>query len=595
MSGSARAGHSKPQVHLDASMPSNSNAFESVSAAVWRSLVPVTLFSMAVNLLMLTLPLYMLSVFDRVISSNSYETLVYLTLMACFAMVLMGAFEWIRGRMLVRVGTWLDHSLSPKVFSAIIGVSSLDQRGSSRLLNDIQSIRSFLAGGTVSQVLDAPWLPIFLVILWIMNPLIGLIALIAAMVLIALAVLNEYATHGHASKAADSQMRAKQEADANLRNNEVINALGMRRNVVARWMGSYAEALEHGQRGNDLSRTIVATAKSFRLIVQIAILGAGAYLVLQREFTGGAMIAGSILLGRALAPIENVIDTWKQMISAREAHQRLKRFFAEYEDPADRKRLDLPPPRGHLSASGVVYAYPGGSHAIIRGVSFEIMPGEVVAIIGPSGAGKSTMARLLIGVINPAGGSVRLDGIEVKNWDRERLGPYVGYLPQDVELFAGTVAENIGRFSRLDSDAVIEAATLAGVHPLISSLPQAYDTPIGERGMTLSGGQRQRLGLARALYGRPVLVVLDEPNANLDSEGEEHLLRVIAQLKNEGCTVVFIAHRPNMLQSADRIIVMRDGRIEAIGPRDEVMQRFTRPRTVPERQPTPSLIAQAQA
>lgn len=577
-------------------MHKKSNPFASASASVRRALVPVTLFSMAVNMLMLTLPLYMLSVYDRVIGSKSYETLLYLTLMACFAMVLMGAFEWVRGRMLVRVGTWLDHSLTPKVFGAIIAASSLDRRGSSRLLNDIQSIRGFLAGGSISQVLDAPWLPIFLVILWIMHPLIGLIALIAALVLIGLAVLNEYATHGHALKAADSQARAQQEADANLRNNEVINALGMRRNIVARWMGSYAEALEHGQRGNDLSRTIVATAKSFRLIVQIIILGAGAYLVLQREFTGGAMIAGSILLGRALAPIENAIDTWKQMIAARESRLRLERFFSEYDDPDERTRVDLPPPRGHLSVSGVVYAYPGGNHAIIRGVSFEIMPGEVVAIIGPSGAGKSTMARLLIGVIHPAGGSVRLDGIEVRNWDRERLGPYVGYLPQDVELFAGTVAENIGRFSRLDSDAVIDAARLAGVHQLISDLPQAYDTPIGERGLTLSGGQRQRLGLARALYGRPALVVLDEPNANLDNEGEEHLLRVIAQLKSEGCTVVFIAHRPNMLQSADRIIVMRNGGIEAIGPRDEVMQRFTRPRTVPDRQPpVPSLIAPAQA
>ncbi len=568
-------------------------SFNDVKAAVWRALLPVVLFSFAVNLLILTLPIYMLSVFDRVLSSRSYETLLYLTLIACFAMVLMGAFEWLRGRLLVRVGTWMDHSLSPGVFSAIIGASNLDQRGSTRLLNDIQDLKSFLSGGAVAQLLDAPWLPVFVLIMWLLHPLIGLLALVAAVVLVGMALLNEYLSRQHTLRAMENVTRAQREADANLRNNETINALGMRSNVVARWMTSYVDGLSASARGNDISRSVMASAKTWRLIVQLLVLGVGAYLVLEREFTAGAMIAGSILLGRALAPVENAIDTWKQLILARAAYDRLNLFFENYHEPNSENCLELPPPKGNLSVSNVVYAYPGSNLAIIRGVSFELTAGEVVAIIGPSGAGKSTLARLLMGVINPVGGSVRLDGIELRSWDREQLGPYVGYLPQDVELFAGTVAENIGRFSSLDSGAVIAAAKMAGVHSMISDLAQHYDTQIGERGMTLSGGQRQRLGLARALYGDPVLVVLDEPNANLDTDGEEHLLRSIAQLKGEGRTVVFIAHRPSMLQSADRIIILRDGRVEAFGPRDEMLKRVTRPRSVPET-PTPSLIKQAQ-
>ncbi len=576
-------------------MKTHDSSFARVNAAVRRAMILVFVFSFAVNLLILTLPIYMLSVFDRVISSRSYETLLYLTLMACFAMVMMGAFEWLRGRLLVRLGTWWDHHLSPTVFGAIIAASNMDQRGSTRLLNDIQDVRGFLAGGAVVQLLDAPWLPVFLLVLWFLNPLIGLIGLIGAVLLILLAVINEFATRPHTLRALDNNLRAQNEAAASLRNNETINALGMGNNVVARWMASYVGGLEHGQKGNDVARTMLASAKTIRLIVQIAILGAGAYLVLEREFTPGAMIAGSILLGRALAPIENAIDTWKQLVAARAAYDRLNLFFSEYHEPSSRTKLEMPPPRGNLSASGVVYAYPGTNHAIIRGTTFEILAGEVIAIIGPSGAGKSTLARLLMGVVAPIGGSVRLDGIEIKNWDREQLGPYDGYLPQDVELFAGTIAENIGRFSQLDSEAVMAAAKRAGVHELVSELPQHYDTQLGERGMTLSGGQRQRLGLARALYGNPVLVILDEPNANLDSEGEEHLLRVIASLKQEGCTVVFIAHRPSMLSSADRIILLRDGRIEAFGPRDEVLKRVTQPRSVPDRSPTPSLIEPAQA
>ena len=306
-------------------------------------------------------------------------------------------------------------------------------------------------------------------------------------------------------------------------------------------------------------------------------------------FTAGTMIAGSILLGRALAPVENAIDAWKQLSMARSAHDNLRTFFEEHAQKAEKTRLDIPPPKGNLSVEGLVYAYPGTNHAIIRGLNLEILAGEVVAIIGPSGAGKSTLARLLIGVLRPNAGSVRIDQIDIRNWERERLGPYVGYLPQDVELFRGTIAENIGRFTKLDSDAVVEAAKLSGVHDMIAALPDAYDTELGERGLGLSGGERQRVGLARAMYGHPVLLVLDEPNSNLDAESEERLLAVIRYMKSQGCTIVFIAHRPTMLQSADRIILMRQGRIEAMGPRDEILKRLVKPPAGPQ-PPSPPAI-----
>ncbi|MCB1969615.1 MAG: type I secretion system permease/ATPase [Geminicoccaceae bacterium] len=551
--------------------------------------MPVALFSVGVNILALTAPLFMISLFQHVITPRSPDTLLFLTLIAAFALIVMGSLDVLRNRILVRVGIWFDQKMSPEVFSEMIRVSSLDRKATSYLLNNVREIRTFLSGGVVGQIFDVPWLPVFLMILWFLHPLVGLLGLVAAAGLLGLAVLNEYTTHEYTVKANRHQSKAQEDAEASMRNNETVNALGMRHNIIARWMSHYTSALDEAQRGNEMSRIITAAAKSWRMLVQIAILAIGAYLVLEKQFTAGTMIAGSILLGRALAPVENAIDAWKQLSMARSAHDNLRTFFEEHAQKAEKTRLDIPPPKGNLSVEGLVYAYPGTNHAIIRGLNLEILAGEVVAIIGPSGAGKSTLARLLIGVLRPNAGSVRIDQIDIRNWERERLGPYVGYLPQDVELFRGTIAENIGRFTKLDSDAVVEAAKLSGVHDMIAALPDAYDTELGERGLGLSGGERQRVGLARAMYGHPVLLVLDEPNSNLDAESEERLLAVIRYMKSQGCTIVFIAHRPTMLQSADRIILMRQGRIEAMGPRDEILKRLVKPPAGPQ-PPSPPAI-----
>ena len=557
------------------------NPFDKAAAGARKCFYLAGLFSFGVNLLMLTVPLYMISVFDRVISSRSEETLVYLTLIAIFALAIMGALDLIRSQLLVRLGFWADHTLSPSIFTGILEQSGVNQRATTRMLSYVHDIRSFLGSSSILQAMDAPWLPFYIIVLWILHPVVGLLGTAGAAILLALALYNEIATRQVYRKAGELQSRSRQEADSSIRNSEVISALGMKGNIVARWMTSYIDALQTSQKGNITSRSTLAIAKTFRFVLQIGVLGVGAYFVLQREFTPGTMIAGSILLARALAPVENAIDTWKSLSNAREAYGQLKTFFAAVAEHQSDTRLNLPPPQGHLNIENVVYAYPSTNHAIIRGVNFQINPGEIVALIGPSGAGKSTMARLLVGILRPLGGAVRLDDIELTNWPREDLGPYIGYLPQDVELFPGTIAENIGRFAKFDSEAVIMAARTAGVHELIARMPQAYDTQIGERGQVLSGGQRQRIGLARALYGLPNLVVLDEPNANLDSEGEQNLLQVIANLKNQGITVIFIAHRPNMLQSADRIILMREGRVEDDGLRDDILPRVTRPRSVP--------------
>ncbi|MEZ5823290.1 MAG: type I secretion system permease/ATPase [Geminicoccaceae bacterium] len=555
--------------------------FQHVVATARKCMLLAGFFSLGVNMLMLTVPLYMLNLYDKVITSKSESTLLYLTIVAIFALLIMGSLDLIRSQILVRLGLWADHSLSPTVFSGIIEATQTGQVLSTRMLSHVHEIRGFLSSGSILQAFDAPWLPIYMVILWFLHPLIGLLGLLSACLLLGLAYLNEVMTRRPFQKTGALLAQAQQEIEATVRNSEVITALGMKNNIIGRWMTGYVEGLSAAQAANSTSRTILAVAKTVRMTLQLVVLGLGAYLVLKQEFSPGMMIAGSILLARALAPVENAIDTWKHLLATREAYANLSEFFERMMANHVGERFDLPPPQARLRAKNVVFAYPETNHATIRGLDLSIDPGEVVALIGPSGAGKSTLAQLLAGIRHPNGGTVRLDDIELINWPREKLGPYIGYLPQDVELFAGSVAENIGRFSRQDSEAVILAAKIAGVHELIAGLPQAYETRIGERGVGLSGGERQRIGLARALYGMPTMIILDEPNANLDVDGEQHLLRVVAYLKSQGTTVIFIAHRPSMLQSADRIIVMRDGMIEDDGPRDEIMRKVTRPRNQP--------------
>ena len=545
-----------------------------------RSFVHVGLFSMFINILMLTLPLYMLQIFDRVLTSRSRETLVYLTLIALAAVLVLGLLEVVRSRILVRVSSWVEQHLAPEAFERSVAASLRAKPYRTEALRDVGQLRSFLASPGIFALFDAPWAPIFLFIVFLLHPVVGLIALAGAVLLFLLALLNELVTRTPLRAANQAAIRSMQRAEATVRNAEAIDAMGMMPAVAARWLATNREVLRHQADASDRAGTVVASSKFWRLAVQIAVLGAGAFLVVEHELTAGGMIAGSILTSRALAPVDHSIGTWKQVVAARAAYMRLRSMFQNITPRT--KSMPLPPPQGHVTVERLAFAYPGSDASALKGITLEIRPGEVLAVVGPSAAGKSTLARLLVGVWPPASGAVRLDGADVSLWDREDFGRYVGYLPQDVELFAGTVRDNIARMGDMPSDAVVDAARMAGVHDMILRLPNGYDTEIGEGGAVLSGGQRQRIALARALLGPPRLLVLDEPNSNLDTEGEHALFDAIQAVRDDGGTVVIIAHRPSLLDHVDKILVLRNGRMHAFGARTEIMKLITRPRAVTE-------------
>jgi PrtD family type I secretion system ABC transporter len=538
----------------------------------------VGLFSLCINLLMLSVPLYMLQLFDRVLASQSRETLVFLTIMAIVAVLVLGLMELARSRLLVRVSQWLEHRLAPEVFERSTSAALYGRPYRTEALRDVQQLRSFLAGSPIFSLFDAPWVPIYLLVIFLLHPLIGLVALSGAVLLFGFALLNEVLTRTPLRLANRAATDAMQRAEATVRNAEAVDAMGMMPGAVARWSAENDRALERQVEASDRAGTVLALSKFLRLALQIAVLAVGALLVVRHQLTGGAMIAGSILTSRALAPVEQAIGTWKQVVGARAAYGRLKGLFREVGLRA--KGMALPSPRGHVSVERVTFAYPGTGRPVLKGVDLELEPGEALAIVGPSAAGKSTLARLLIGVWPPSAGAVRLDGADVHAWNREDFGRYVGYLPQDVELFAGTVRDNIARLGDALPAAIVEAAEMAGVHEMILRLLKGYETEIGEQGAVLSAGQRQRVALARALLGRPRLLVMDEPNSNLDREGEEALSNAIAAVKASGGTVVIVAHRPSILAHVDKILVLRSGQVEAFGARNDVLKLISRPRPV---------------
>jgi ATP-binding cassette subfamily C protein/ATP-binding cassette subfamily C protein EexD len=529
-------------------------------------------FSMIANLLILVVPLYMLQVFDRVLMSQSTRTLAYLTLLAVGALVLLGVFTLLRARVLVRLGTWIDRVLAPSVFLRGIENALRGAAYRTEALRDLATLRSFLGGNGIMALFDSPWVPVYVFVIYLLHPTLGHIALGGAAVLFAAGLVMHLATSGRLKMAGSLTARNLRGAEAAYRNAEAIDGMGMGAALARRWDRGNAEVLALQALASDRAGAITAFTKFFRLFLQMGILGAGAWLVLRHELTPGGMIAASIVLGRALAPVEQAIGTWKQTMGAREAWRRLAELFAQ--PPLHPAVMPLPTPRGHLRVEGVTYAPPGAKAPVLKGVTLEVMPGEVLAIIGPSAAGKSTLARLMVGIGRPQAGAVRLDGAEVFAHGREELGRHVGYLPQDVELFPGTVRENIARMADGEPDKVVAAAELAGVHEMILRLPEGYETEIGEQGGLLSGGQRQRIALARALYGNPPLLVLDEPNASLDAAGEEALHRAIAAAKAAGTAVVLIAHRPSMLAHVDRLAVLKEGRLQDIGERDEIIARL---------------------
>jgi ATP-binding cassette subfamily C protein/ATP-binding cassette subfamily C protein EexD len=531
--------------------------------------------SFAINLLILTTSIYMLQVYDRVLPGHSLSTLHYLTIITVAALLAMGLFELLRSRTLVRVSSWIDRVLSPLVFAR--GLENAVRGAAYRTegVRDLSTVCKFLAGGGILALCDAPWMPIFLGFIFLLHPLLGLVACIGAVVLFALAVANNIVTRDPLKRANAAANRGFRAAESAVRNAEVIDGMGMIGALRSRWDRGNAEVLELQERASDRASWISAGARTFRMILQVAILGVGAWLVLANELTPGAMIAASIIMGRALSPVEQAIGTWKNVIGAREAWQKLSALLQE--PPLHGSGMALPAPKGEISVENVSYTPPGAKHPVIRNVTFRIGAGETLAMIGPSAAGKSTLARLLVGIHAPEKGAVRLDGADVHSWNRERFGYYVGYLPQDVELFPGTVRENIARMSEEpNAEAVVTAATLAGVHEMILRLPKGYDTEIGEQGAILSGGQRQRIGLARALYGRPAVLVLDEPNSSLDTAGEQALQDAIQAMKELGTTVIVIAHRPSLMVHIDKVVLLRDGRVEIFGERNIVLAQIQR-------------------
>jgi len=535
----------------------------------------VGVFSGVVNLLQLTTSIYMMQVFDRVLASRVLDTLYFLSLIAIGATLVLALLEAVRGQVMQRLATWVEHRVAPEGFVRAIESTLRGRPYRMEALRDLAVCRGFLSSAGALSLYDIPWVPIYLGFIFMLHPVMGCIALAGAVILFGLALLSELSTSKLLKEANSASIASQRRAESISRNAEVIDSMGMLPAVIGHWRESVAAMTEPQQRAADRAAILVAATKFFRLAVQIAILGVGAYLVLNQELTSGASIAGSIIMGRALAPVEQLIGGWKQLVQARQSFRRLQAFLTQPRlRPAG---MLLPEPTGRLTVERVSYAFPGRDMALIKGVNFTLSPGESLAIIGPSAAGKTTLIRLLMGTLPPFAGTVRLDGADVYQWMREDFGRHVGYLPQDVELFDGTVFSNIARLADADPAAVYEAAKLAGCHEMILRLPNGYDTQIGDGGQHLSGGQRQLVGLARAMFGRPKLIVLDEPNSNLDGDAEARLIQALERLKEQDTTVVLVSHRPTLVQGVDKVLLLKDGTLEMFGPRVEVLKRLMTP------------------
>ncbi len=544
-----------------------------LTRALWvfrREFVVVGVFSMVANVLMLSPTLYMLQVFDRVMVSRSELTLLAMSLITLFLFGVMAFAEWMRSRVLVRAGVQLDGLLGTRVFNASFE-ANLAPSGVSpaRAFGDLIQIRQFLTGNGILAFFDTPWTPIYMAVLFILHPMLGFLALFFAAVQGALAWFGHRSTVAPAEAASKAGSEASAYLQGKLRNAEVLEPMGMVHNLRPHWAQRHAHAQQLQGRAQALTHRITAWSKFIRYAQQSLALGAGALLVIDGQLSPGGMIAANVLMSRALAPIDMLVGAWRGFISARGAFGRLEALLGAHpeRDPA----LSRVAPQGALTLRDVVAVAPGRAEPILKGVNVAVSPGTVTVVLGPSGSGKSTLARCMVGIWPGVSGEVLLDGLPIEGWDRNELGPYLGYLPQDIELFEGSIAENIARFGEVSPEKVIAAARSAGLHEMILRFPKGYDTPIGEAGNLLSGGQRQRIGLARAVYGDPVLVVLDEPNANLDDVGEAALVRTVQELKVKGRTVFLITHRPGIVAVADRVLILHNGMVQADGPRDEVL------------------------
>jgi len=556
------------------------NKYPELAAAftdVKRYFVYAGFFSAAVNLLMLVPVIYMLQVYDRVVSSGSYSTLAMLTLLMVALTAALGGFEWVRSMILIAASNRIEKNLRRRISDATFKRALLTggSVSNSQPLSDLSSLRQFLTGNGLFAFFDAPWFPIYVFVMFMFHPAFGYAAIFAGIVMIALAYTTEKVTSKKLQEANSQANWISNQVNGTLKNSEVIAAMGMADDLRHRQEKRFDGVLTLQTDASRAAGLLQSLSKTFRMVMQSLLLGLGALLALRQEISPGMMIAGSLLLGRALAPIDMLVGTWKGFTLARGQYDRLGELLNQI--PKDADTMSLPAPTGKLSAEQVMVVPPGSKNIVVRGVNMELDAGEALGIVGPSASGKSCLARALLGIWPTYSGKVRLDGADIFTWDRAELGPYVGYLPQDIELFDGSISENICRFGDVDPDKVVEAAKTAGVHGLILHLPQGYDTVIGGSGGILSGGQRQRIGLARAIYGSPKYLVLDEPNSNLDDQGERELVQAIQRVKAEGATVIIITHRTMVLQCVDKILVMRDGAASHFGPRDQVLAALSAP------------------
>ncbi|EIZ84291.1 MULTISPECIES: type I secretion system permease/ATPase [Methylobacterium] len=538
----------------------------------------VGLLSALVNVLYLTGSLFMLEVYDRVLPSHSVPTLFGLGAIVVLLYAFQGLFDVLRNRLLVRIGASVDRALGRRTYDGVVQAPLVAPRQNDGLqpLRDLDQVRAFLSSPGPAALFDLPWIPLYLLLCFAFHLWIGTAVLAGALLLVAVTLATDLLTRAPSRAAAAAASQRNALAEAGRRNAEVLRAMGMAPRTAETWAQASEDQLVAQRRVSDIAGGLGAVTKVVRLTLQSLVLGIGAYLVIQGEATGGIMIASSVLVGRALAPVELAVAHWKGLVAARQGWGRLKRFLAPFQRRA--VGVALPPPRSDIRAMAVTAAAPGMDRALVRDVTFSLRAGDGLGVVGASGSGKSSLVRVLVGIWPSRHGCIRLDGATLDQWTPEILGRHIGYLPQDVELFAGTVAQNIARFDpEAASEAIVAAARAAGVHELVCSLPEGYDTPIGEGGTFLSGGQRQRVALARALYGDPFLVVLDEPNSNLDAEGEEALTRAIRGVRARGGIVVIVAHRPSALAGIDHVLLMAEGQARAFGPKDEVLSALKRP------------------
>jgi ATP-binding cassette subfamily C protein EexD len=528
--------------------------------------------SFVLDVLLLTSPIYMMQVFDRVMTSRSESTLIWLTLLAVLLLLVYLAIDWLRGRMMTSMSRVLDRVLSERVLRVVMEDAAAPRPGKHAfLMRDATTLRNFIGGPSFTAMLEAPWLPFFLLIIYLVHPVLGWIAIISSVALMVLAIVNNRISQKPLEELQKVGRHAGQYVELSLRNAEVVRGMGMFPGLVERWGRLNRDSLRLQFETGKVTALVMGINKFSRQFIQIIMLAAGVTLVLEFNATPGVIIAATFILGRAQMPLDQLISGWKSLVDAHAAYRRLDEGLARVERG---ERTRLPDIEGRVEVERVTFGVVPGAPPILKGIQFQIEAGEMLGLIGPSGSGKSTLVRLLTGVWPPVSGAVRIDGADVRHWEPEEIGPQLGYLPQDIELFPGTVAENIARMGEPDSEAVVAAAQLAGAHDMVLRLTNGYDTEIGASGAALSGGQRQRIGLARALYGKPRLVILDEPNAYLDAEGESILVQTFHRLREAKVTLIVVTHKPSLLAEADKLLVLHDGMVRAFGPRDEVMAKL---------------------